>query len=113
MQSWNLLEIETPGGTRSPIVLHSTDEARAVLIDIDAGQELGQHQVHEHAYLLVLDGRARIEAGNDSLDAERGTLVRFEENERRRVSSDEGARLLLLLAPWPGPGHYRGGPAPG
>jgi quercetin dioxygenase-like cupin family protein len=113
VQSWNLLEIETAGGTRSPIVLHSTDEARAVLIDIDAGQELGQHQVHEHAYLLVLDGRARIEAGNDSLDAERGTLVRFEENERRRVSSDEGARLLLLLAPWPGPGHYRGGPARG
>ena len=112
MQSWNLLEIETAGGTRSPIVLHSTDEARAVLIGIDPGQELGQHQVHEHAYLLVLDGRARIEAGNDSLDAERGTLVRLEENERRRVSSDEGARLLLLLAPWPGPGHYRGGPAP-
>jgi hypothetical protein len=26
------------------------------------------------------------------------------------VSSDEGARLLLVLAPWPGPGHYRGGP---
>jgi quercetin dioxygenase-like cupin family protein len=112
VQSWNLLEIETAGGTRSPIVLHSTDEARAVLIGIDPGQELGQHQVHEHAYLLVLDGRARIEAGNDSLDAERGTLVRLEENERRRVSSDEGARLLLLLAPWPGAGHYRGGPAP-
>jgi len=112
VQSWNLLAIETAGGTRSPIVLHSTDEARAVLIGIDPGQELGQHQVHEHAYLLVLDGRARIEAGNDSLDAERGTLVRLEENERRRVSSDEGARLLLLLAPWPGPGHYRGGPAP-
>jgi quercetin dioxygenase-like cupin family protein len=111
VQSWNLLEIETPGGTRSPIVLHSTDEARAVLIGIDPGQELGQHQVHERAYLLVLDGRARIESGNDSLDARRGTLVRFEENERRRVSTDEGARLLLLLAPWPGPGHYRGGPA--
>lgn len=111
MQSWNLLEIETPGGTRSPVVLHSTDEARAVLIGIDPGQELGQHQVHERAYLLVLDGRARIESGNDSLEAGRGTLVRFEENERRRVSSDEGARLLLLLAPWPGAGHYRGGPA--
>jgi quercetin dioxygenase-like cupin family protein len=112
VQSWNLLEIETRGGTRSPIVLHSTDEARAVLIGIDPGQELGQHQVHEHAYLLVLDGQARIEAGNDSLEAGRGTLVRFEENERRQVSSDEGARLLLLLAPWPGLGHYRGGPAP-
>jgi hypothetical protein len=24
------------------------------------------------------------------------------------VSSDEGAKVLLLLAPWPGEGHYRG-----
>lgn len=110
MQSWNLMEPETPGGTRSPIVLHSTDEARAVLIGLDPGQELGDHQVHERAYLVVVDGRARIESGADSLEAGPGTLVRFEENERRRVSSAEGARLLLLLAPWPGAGHYRGSP---
>jgi quercetin dioxygenase-like cupin family protein len=110
VQSWNLLEPETPGGTRSPIVLHSTDEARAVLIGLNPGQELGDHQVHERAYVLVVDGRARIESGADSLDAGPGTLVRFEEKERRRVSSAEGARLLLLLAPWPGAGHYRGGP---
>jgi hypothetical protein len=24
------------------------------------------------------------------------------------VRSDGGAKILLLLAPWPGPGHYRG-----
>lgn len=110
MQSWNLLELETPGGTRSPIVLHSTDEARAVLIRIDPGQELGDHQVHERAYVVVLEGHLRIDSGTDSLEAEAGTLVRFEEKERRRVSSVEGARLLLILAPWPGPGHYRGDP---
>jgi quercetin dioxygenase-like cupin family protein len=110
VQSWNLLELETPGGTRSPIVLHSTDEARAVLIRIDPGQELGDHQVHERAYVVVLEGHVRIDSGRDSLEAEAGTLVRFEEKERRRVSSAEGARLLLILAPWPGPGHYRGGP---
>jgi hypothetical protein len=28
------------------------------------------------------------------------------------VSTDSGARLLLVLAPWPGPGHYRGGERP-
>ena len=110
MQSWNLLELETPGGTRSPIVLHSTDEARAVLIRIDPGQELGDHQVHERAYVVVVEGHVRIDSGTDSLEAEAGTLVRFEEKERRRVSSVEGARMLLILAPWPGPGHYRGDP---
>ena len=112
MQSWNLLELEMPGGTRSPIVMHSTDEARAVLIGIAAGQELGDHQVFERAYMVVVDGRVQIDAGGDSLEAGPGTLVRFEEKERRRVSSADGARLLLLLAPWPGEGHYRGGPKP-
>jgi quercetin dioxygenase-like cupin family protein len=110
VQSWNLLEFETPGGTRSPIVLHSTEEARAVVIGIGPGQELGDHQVHEHAYMVVVDGRVQLEAGGESLDAGPGTLVRFEEKERHRVSSADGARLLLILAPWPGPGHYRGGP---
>ena len=110
MQSWNLLELETPGGTRSPIVLHSTEEARAVLIGIDPGQELGDHQVHENAYVVVVAGGVRIDAGGESLDAGPGMLVRFEENERRRVSSAEGARLLMILAPWPGAGHYRGDP---
>jgi quercetin dioxygenase-like cupin family protein len=109
VQSWNLAELETPGGTRSPIVLHSTDEARAVLIALAPGQELGDHQVHENAYIVVVDGRVQIDAAGDSLEAGPGILVRFEEKERRRVSSADGARLLLLLAPWPGPGHYRGG----
>jgi quercetin dioxygenase-like cupin family protein len=110
VQSWKLRELETAGGTRSPIVLHSTDEARAVLIGIDPGQELGDHQVHEHAYLVVVDGRVQVEAGGERLEAGPGTLVRFEEKERHRVSSPEGARVLMILAPWPGPGHYRGNP---
>jgi quercetin dioxygenase-like cupin family protein len=110
VQSWNLLEFETPGGTRSPIVLHSTDEARSVLIGINPGQALGDHQVFENAYMVVLDGRIRLESGGDAIDAGPGTLIRFEEKERRRVSSAEGARVLLILAPWPGLGHYRGNP---
>ena len=108
MQSWNLLELDTPGGTRSPIVLHSTEEARAVLIGIGAGQELGDHQVHEHAYVVVVGGHVQIEAAGETLEAGPGTLVRLEEKERHRVSSAAGAKLLMIFAPWPGPGHYRG-----
>jgi hypothetical protein len=47
-------------------------------------------------------------SSGDSVRAGPGTLFRFEANERHRVSSENGARILLLLAPWPGPGHYRG-----
>jgi quercetin dioxygenase-like cupin family protein len=108
VQSWNLLEIETPDGSRSPVVLNSEDEGRAVLIGLKPGQKLGDHQVKEHAYLLVVDGSATVSAGADSVEAGVGTLFHFEPDERHAVSSDSGARLLLLLAPWPGPGHYRG-----
>ena len=111
MRSWDLHQIEMTGGTRSPVVLDSDEAARAVLIGLDPGQELGEHQVKEHAFVLVLDGMVRVEAGGDSLDAKPGTLFTFEPDERRSVSSDDGARILLFLAPWPGAGHYRGEPA--
>jgi quercetin dioxygenase-like cupin family protein len=109
VQSWSLSEIETPGGSRSPVVLHSDDEARAVLIGLEPGQELGDHQVKEYAYVLVVEGQAQIEAADGAVAAPAGTLVRFEPDERRSVASPGGARLLLFLAPWPGVGHYRGG----
>jgi quercetin dioxygenase-like cupin family protein len=101
VETWNLPEIETPKGSRSPVVLKSEDEARAVLIGLEPGQELGDHQVKEHAWVLVVDGRTRIRAGAEEIDAGTGTLG-------HSVSSDEGAKVLLLLAPWPGEGHYRG-----
>jgi quercetin dioxygenase-like cupin family protein len=112
VRSWRLSEIETPDGSRSPVVLHSSDEARAVLIGLSPGQELGDHQVKEHAFIVVLDGTVRIEAGGESFEAGAGTLVKFEPDERHIVASETGARILLLLAPWPGEGHYRGGPDP-
>jgi quercetin dioxygenase-like cupin family protein len=112
VRSWRLREIETPSGSRSPVVLHSGGEGRAVLIGLAPGQELGDHQVKEHAFVVVVEGTARIKAGTDALEADAGTLVAFEPDERRVVSTDTGAKLLLLLAPWPGEGHYRGGDGP-
>jgi quercetin dioxygenase-like cupin family protein len=111
VRSWLLPEIETPDGSRSPVVLHSGEEGRALLIGLDPGQEL-DHQVKEHAFVVVVDGTARIEAAGETLHAEAGTLVAFPPDERRVVASDEGAKLLFVLSPWPGEGHYRGGDSP-
>lgn len=109
MQSWRLPEIETPQGSRSPVVLLSENEARAVLIGLEPGQELGDHQVKEHAWIVVVDGSAEVGAvDGDTLEAPVGTLVHFEPDERHFVRSRGGAKFLLLLAPWPGPGHFRG-----
>jgi quercetin dioxygenase-like cupin family protein len=110
VRSWRLSEIETPDGSRSPVVLQSSDEGRAVLIGLLPGQKLGDHQVKEHAFIVVVDGTARIEAGGETLEADAGTMVAFDPDERRLVASESGAKLLLLLAPWPGEGHYRGDP---
>jgi quercetin dioxygenase-like cupin family protein len=112
VQTWNLTEIETPGGSRSPVVLTSGDAARAVLVSLEPGQELGDHQVKEHLFLVIVAGEVRIEsADGGAVEARTGTLLAFGPDERHAVTSANGARLLLLLAPWPGEGHYRGGDA--
>ena len=114
MQSWDLLAIDAPAGTRDPVVLHSSEgESRAVLIRLDAGQELGRHQVKERAWVFVVDGKVRVEADGKVDDAGVGALFTFDPDEPHALRSDEGARVLLLLAPWPGAGHYRGGRATG
>jgi len=110
VQHWKLYEIETPDGARSPVVLHSQNgESRVVLIALEPGQELRDHQVTEAALVLVVSGEARIEtAGGDAVRAVAGDLFRFDPGERHAVSSEGGVRILLTLAPWPGVGHYRG-----
>ena len=109
VQHWNLNEIETPEGSRSPAVLHSQDgESRVVLIELSPGQQLSEHQVTEAALLLVVSGYVRVESAAESVDAGAGELFRFDPAERHSVSSASGARVLLTLSPWPGEGHYRG-----
>jgi quercetin dioxygenase-like cupin family protein len=108
VQSWNLREIATPGGSRSPVVLRSDPGARAVLIALEPGQALGEHQVKEGALVSVIEGSVRVQAGGITVEGEAGSFFSFDADERRSISSDGGARLLLVLSPWPGEGHYRG-----
>lgn len=101
MERWHIPSIESDG-RREPRVLFSSDECRAVVIDLRAGEELGEHSVHERAVLQVVAGDVTI--GGRECGA--GTLVTFAPQERHSVTATSDARLLLLLAPWPGAGHY-------
>lgn len=106
MERWDLTTLPTPDGTRSPTVLFSGEGARAVLLRIAAGQALGEHQVRERAWITVVEGVVEVECGGDRFAARAGELVTFAPGERHSVESPDGARILLLLAPWPAEGHY-------
>jgi quercetin dioxygenase-like cupin family protein len=108
VQRWDLLATPAPEGTRDPVVLHSDEGARAVLVVLHPGQSLGEHQVKENAWIAVVEGSVRVAGSDGEVELGPGNLVRFEPDERHALASDHGARVLLLLAPWPGAGHYRG-----
>ncbi len=108
MQCWKLTELDAPAGTRDPVVLETADGARAVMVALDPGQELGDHEVHERAWVTVVDGSVTASAGGEAQECSVGTLLTFAPGERHSLRSERGARVLMLLAPWPGEGHFRG-----
>lgn len=88
-----------------PQILQSArGEGRAIAINLPAGEALQEHEVHERSYLVVLDGEVEVEAG-ETITATSGTLAVFDPHERHEVRAKSDARLLLVLAPWPGDGH--------
>jgi quercetin dioxygenase-like cupin family protein len=107
VQLWNLLEIDAPLGTRDPFVVHQDDGARAVLVSLEPGQELGEHQVHENAWVFVVDGTIEVTSGAETAEVGAGSLLRFEPAERHSLSARSGGRILMILTPWPGEGHYQ------
>jgi quercetin dioxygenase-like cupin family protein len=106
LQKWDLTNIDTPGGTRSPVVLETADGARAIVIRLAPGQELGDHEVRERAWLTVVEGTVTVTAGVETVEAGPATLLTFEPGERHSVRSGSGARVVLILSSWPAEGHY-------
>jgi quercetin dioxygenase-like cupin family protein len=106
MQHWDLLAVDASRGTRDPYVVHQDDSARAVLVVLSPGQELGDHQVKENAWVSVVEGTVQVAAGGERVELGQGGLMRFAPGERHSVSSAGGARILMLLSPWPGEGHF-------
>jgi quercetin dioxygenase-like cupin family protein len=87
-------------------VLRSDDgAARAIAINLPAGEQLQEHEVHEHAYLVVVDGQVELAQDGESHQAGAGTVAHWVPAERHEVRATSDARLLLVLAPWPGAGH--------
>ncbi len=104
MDDWDLKRLAWR--PRRPEILSSTEEGRAIVLDLPAGESLQEHQVHEGAWITVIDGALAISSdGSQMIDVQPGALVRFAPQERHEVKAIADSRLLLLLTPWPGSGH--------
>jgi redox-sensitive bicupin YhaK (pirin superfamily) len=88
-----------------PEILSSHDAARVIALNLPAGERLQEHEVHERAWLVVLNGEIEIEGDPETVSGGRGLVAEFGPHERREVTATADARLLLVLAPWPGNGH--------
>jgi len=92
-------------GQQKPRVLFSSPECRAVVLDLQRGHDLGDHHVRERAIVQVISGRVSITTSQETIDCDTGTLITFDPGERHSLHGIQDARLLLVLAPWPGDGH--------
>ena len=100
MDTWDLNGC--PWRPHRPEILVSTEEGRAIVLDLPAGEQLQDHQVHEGAWITVVRGQLSITSEDARVvEARVGTLVRLAPQERHEVRALTDARLLLLLTPWP------------
>jgi len=104
MRSWDLRTVGVE--PHQPEILASGDDARTILLLLPAGEHLQEHEVHERARIVVVDGEVEVapESG-EAVVAGPGHLLEFEPGERHAVAARSDARLLLILSPWPGDGH--------
>jgi quercetin dioxygenase-like cupin family protein len=96
-------------GRSKPRVLFSEPQCRAVVVDLRAGEEMGDHAVHERAVIEVVSGRIAITSASETADCESGTLINLEPGEHHAVRALVDSQLLLLLAPWPAKKSNPGG----
>ena len=104
MKSWDIAGLELQA--HAPQILSSTDDARAIVLQIPQGEALDEHQVHERAWLAVIDGEVAISPSDGELvTGGTGLFAEFDPAERHTVTARSDARILLLLTPWPAPDH--------
>lgn len=103
MEHWDLRSLAVE--PHRPEVLQSADEGRSIVLLLPAGEELQEHEVHERTWIVVVDGEIEISAQDGSVAGGPGLVASFSPHESHEVRARSDARLLLVLAPWPGEGR--------
>jgi quercetin dioxygenase-like cupin family protein len=104
MQSWDLRTVRVE--PHQPEILSSEEDARIILLHLPAGEELQEHEVHERARIVIIDGQVEASMpSGEAVSGGPGHLLEFKPGERHTVAARSDSRLLLILSPWPGDGH--------
>src|SRR4051812_50117398 len=99
MEHWDLRTLEVE--PHQPKILHSArGEARSILVNLPAGEELQDHQVHERAYVVVIDGEVELGGGTGGA----GRAPRVDPQERHAAEGGPRARPPVVPPPRPGDG---------
>jgi redox-sensitive bicupin YhaK (pirin superfamily) len=103
VQTWDVRSLDVE--PHFPEVLHSDDEGRTIVINLPAGEQLQTHQVHERSWVVVVDGEIEIEGAGETVKGGPGFLAHLNPKESNEIRATSDARLIMVLAPWPGEGH--------
>jgi quercetin dioxygenase-like cupin family protein len=104
MEHWDLRTLDVQ--PHQPKILHSSrGESRTIVLQLPAGEGLQEHEVHERAHFVVVDGEVEVGSADGSVAGGPGFVAIWDPHERHEVRATTDARVLLLLAPWPGDGH--------
>ena len=84
MEHWDLRTLDVE--PHQPKILHSArGEARSILINLPAGEELQEHEVHERAYVVVIDGEVDLARAHGGA----GLAAVFDPHERHAVQGPQ------------------------
>jgi redox-sensitive bicupin YhaK (pirin superfamily) len=104
MKSWDINALDAK--PHMPHVVSSSDEARAIVLELPRGERMQDHEVHERAWVVLIAGEVEITTpAGAQVAGGPGLLVEFDPRERHEVLARSDARMLLLLTPWPGVDH--------
>jgi quercetin dioxygenase-like cupin family protein len=90
MDTWDIRSLDVQ--PHQPQILRSDEgAARAIAINLPAGEQLQEHEVHEHAYLVVIDGEVQLTQDGESHAAGTGTVAHWVPQERHELTATSDA----------------------
>ena len=104
MEHWDLRTLAVE--PHQPQILHSArGEARTIAINLPQGERCRTTRCTSGRTWSWSTARSRSRTDDEAVSGGPGFAAVFDPHERHEVRATTDARLLLVLAPWPGDGH--------